>query len=235
LLNNVHLSFTLDKERNYMLLIKTIFISIFIILIFHGISSAQANPDKHEPVAKQVQVDGDNAPNKTTDNSKQAPELEIVAIRYEKSITVLIDLSQGINLDEMGLETEKKIPAPSGYTFLEVAFKINNIEIYNLEIDDIEITDPEGNKDIPTIFIDATWNAPYQAFMSRSFYHPSPEEAIPCTFVIMDKFRDKELVLSIAKYNLKHVIPRAFEFKKPANVLILTPDDQKNMSVPGDK
>jgi hypothetical protein len=202
------LNSALDKKRKYMRLIKTIFISILTILIFHGISSGQINPDK--------------------------PEIEIVSIQYEKSITVPIDFSLGINLDELGLDTEKEVSAPSGYAFLEVRFKINNLEIGNLEIEDIEITYPDGTKDIPTIFIDGTWNVSIQAFMSRAFYRPSVTETIPCTFVIAEKFRDAELMLEVAKFNLKRVIPRAFEFKKSSNIFTLTPDDQKDIPTPDD-
>jgi len=208
-----------------MRLIKAIFISIFIIIVFQRISLAQPSSDKPESEAKQIQADIDSTSNLT---SKLTPELEIVSIRYEKSVTVPIDLSQGLNLDEMGLNTEKEVAAPSGYTFLEVTFKITNIEIENLEIDDIQLTGPDDNKDIPTIFIDATWNVPIQAFMSRSSYHPSPKENIPCIFVIEDKLRDKELVLSIAKSNLKHILPKPFEFKKPDSVMILKHDNQGN-------
>jgi hypothetical protein len=218
-----------------MQLIKTIFISIFIIFILQDLSWAQPGSGKSESGSMQDQVDGNSAPNKLIDESTQSPEIEIVSIHYEKSVTVPIDFSQGANVDEMGLSTEKEITAPSGYTFLEIAFKINNIEIDNLEIDDIEIADPDGNKDIPTIFINATWNVLIQAFMSRSSYHPSHKEAIPCTFVIQDKLLDKGLVLEIAKYNLKHVIPRAFEFKKSENVLTFMPDNQKDSSAPGNK
>jgi hypothetical protein len=217
-----------------MRLIKTIFISIFIILVFQRISLAQPSSDKPESGSKQVQDACKNTLNKTTDNSKQTPQLEIVSIRYEKSVTVPIDLSQGLNLNEIGFNTEKEVAAPSGYTFLEVSFKITNIEIENLEIDDVQLTDPDGNKDIPAIFIDATWNISIQAFMSRSSYNPSPNEAIPCTFVIEDKLRDKELVLSIAKYNLKHILPKPFELKKPDNVMILQPDNQKYEPAPID-
>jgi hypothetical protein len=188
--------------------IKIIFISILSILIFQGSSSGQTNPGK--------------------------PELEIVSIRYEKSIIVPIDFSQGINVDEMGLDTEKEITAPSGYAFLEVRFKINNLEIGNLEIEDIEIAYPDGTKDIPTIFIDGTWNNSIQAFMSRASYSPFTAETIPCTFVIADKFRDMELKLEIAKFNLKRGIPRAFEFKKSSNVLTLMPDDQRDIPTPDD-
>jgi len=85
---------------------------------------------------------------------------------------------------------------------------------------------PDGNKDIPIIFIDATWNVSIQSFITRSSYHPTPKETIPCAFVIEEKFRDKELMLSIAKYNLKKVIPRVFEFKKSIKALTLTPEDQ---------
>jgi hypothetical protein len=216
-------------------LIKIIFISIFIIFIFQNVSSAQPGSDKHQSIDRQVQVESDSTPNNATDSSKQTPKIEIVSIHYEKSVTVPIDLSEGLNLNDMGLTTEKEIAAPSGYTFLEVAFKINNIEISNLEIDDIEIADPDGNKDIPTIFIDATWNVSVQAFMSRSSYHPYPKETIPCTFVIQDKLLDKGLMLEIAKYNLKHVIPRAFEFKKSENVFTPAPDDQSNISASGNK
>jgi len=60
-----------------MRLIKAIIISIFIILVFQRISLAQSSLDKHEPGAKQVQAAGEST-SKTTDNSKQIPEIEIV-------------------------------------------------------------------------------------------------------------------------------------------------------------
>lgn len=213
-----------------MRLIETIFVSVLIILVFQSVSSAQPGTDKPQSSSKQVQVEVDSAPNKATADSKQAPEIEILSIRYENSITVPIDFSEGIPLNGLGLDTEKEVAAPNGYTFLEVTFKLNNMEIDNLEIDDIEITDPEGNKDIPTIFIDATWNVSIQSFITRSSYHSSSKETIPCTFVIADKFREKELMLEIAKYNLKHVIPKPFEFKKSENVLTLTPGGNTDAS-----
>lgn len=209
--------------------IKIVFISILIIIVFQGISSAQSSLDKPESGAKRVQIEGDKAPDITID-TKQAPEIGIVSIRYKNSVTVPIDLSEGLNLNEMGLNAEKEVAAPDGYTFLEVMFKINNLEIDTLSIDDIVIVDPEDNQDIPTIFIDAAWNVSIQAFMTRDSYHSSPDETILCTFVVKQKFRDKELVLSLAKYNLKHVIPRAFEFDKPVNFLSLTTDGQRDVS-----
>jgi hypothetical protein len=209
--------------------IRVVVISILIILVFQGVSSAQSNSDKPESGAKQVQVEGDKSPDKTID-AKQAPEIGIVSIRYKNSVTVPIDLSEGLNLNEKGLNAEEEVTAPDGYTFLEVMFKINNLEIDTLSIDDIVIVDPEDNQDIPTIFIDAAWNVTVQAFITRDSYHSSPNETILCTFVVKQKFRDKELMLSLAKYNLKHVIPRAFEFNKPVNFLSLTTDGQRDVS-----
>jgi hypothetical protein len=209
--------------------ITTIFISILIIVVFQGISSAQPGSDKPGSGANQVQIDGNTAPDNIIDDSKQAPEIDILSIRYKNSVIVPIDFSEGLPLNGLVLDTEKEIPAPDGYTFLNVMFKIKNLEIDNLSIDDIVIADPEDNKDIPTIFVDATWNVTIQAFMTRSYYHSSPDGTISCTFVIRKKFSDEELMLSIAKYNLKHVIPRVFEYKKSENVSILTFDGKSNV------